>query len=295
MSIESMAIVLNHSRSTGTAKVVILGIASHDGDGGAWPSVATLARYANVEVRNVQRALKRLEELREIRIYVQDGGTSRTPDHTRPNRYEITLRCPPTCDGTSQHRTTRPPASDPLAETSPGGDIATPPLAETSPEPSLNHPSMETSTSNEDFQHVRDRFETSNTPQDRSGAKNSAPSYAGWNSGQKIAQAAKQVRASSKVKRPDLSKPLNPIGKVPPAPEYPRFEPDPPRQPPEPRTPEQEAAVQHASQLVCPEGFGNRPSTRQHWFPGTLTGCARCGTDAADITRPALTELERTA
>jgi hypothetical protein len=99
-----MAIVLHHSRSRGTDKVVLLGIANHDGDGGAWPTLATLARYANVDVRNVRAALRRLESAGEIRTHLNDGGTRRTPGHERPNRYEITICCPVECDRTSNHR-----------------------------------------------------------------------------------------------------------------------------------------------------------------------------------------------
>lgn len=165
MSIESMAIVLHHSRATATAKVVMLGIANHDGDGGAWPSVATLAQYANVTVRNVQKAIKSLEQAGEIRVYVQDGGTARTPDHTRPNRYEITLRCPHTCDGTSQHRTKRPLLGlnpHPLSETTPPVEIDTPPLSETTPEPSTNQTPIETSIYNDKYQHAREALDVSN-------------------------------------------------------------------------------------------------------------------------------------
>jgi len=105
MSVEALAIVLHHSRSRGTDKVVLLGIANHDGDGGSWPTIATLAKYANVDPRNVRAALRRLETAGEIRTHLGDGGTRRTAEHERPNRYEILVRCPAGCDGTSQHRT----------------------------------------------------------------------------------------------------------------------------------------------------------------------------------------------
>lgn len=103
MSIESMTIALHHSRAVGTPKVVLLGIANHDGDGGSWPSVATLTKYAGVSRGNVQKAISRLEELGEIRRYVQDGGTASMLNHLRPNRYEVTLRCPPGCDRSRSH------------------------------------------------------------------------------------------------------------------------------------------------------------------------------------------------
>ena len=98
-----MSIVLHHSRASGTAKVVLLGIANHDGDGGAWPAIGTLMKYANVTRGNVQKAIARLEELGEIRRHRQDGGTASMLDHLRPNRYEITLRCPPGCDRSNRH------------------------------------------------------------------------------------------------------------------------------------------------------------------------------------------------
>src|SRR5688572_23137661 len=104
MSVESMAIVLHHSPSSGTDKVVLLGIANHDGDGGAWPSVATLAKYANVAERNVQSAIKRLEASGQITRHFQDGGTRAMRNGQRPNRYVINLRCPAECDRSTNHK-----------------------------------------------------------------------------------------------------------------------------------------------------------------------------------------------
>lgn len=128
VSVEATALALNHSRATGSAKLVLLGIANHDGDGGAWPSVATLARYAAVDVRSVQRALGKLEALGEIRIRRNAGGTHLTPDHMRPNLYLFTLRCPIDCDGTKQHRVGKQlPTFDPLTPASPPGASVTPP------------------------------------------------------------------------------------------------------------------------------------------------------------------------
>ncbi|MGB3733153.1 helix-turn-helix domain-containing protein [Microbacterium sp.] len=103
MSIEAMTIALHHSRAKGATKLVLMGIANHDGDGGSWPSVATLAKYANASERTVQYAIKQLESLGEIRRHFQDGGRASMWDHLRPNRYEFLLRCPPRCDRTSAH------------------------------------------------------------------------------------------------------------------------------------------------------------------------------------------------
>lgn len=107
MSVEHLAIVLHHSKATGTAKLVLLGIANHQGDGGAWPSVATLAKYAGVQPRGVQKALEKLRGLGEVRVQVQAGGTPGMEDHDRPNLYEVLVSCPPWCDRSAQHRDTR--------------------------------------------------------------------------------------------------------------------------------------------------------------------------------------------
>jgi hypothetical protein len=107
MSVEHLATVLHHSRAKGTAKLVLLGIANHQGDGGAWPSVATLARYANVDARSVQRAVSKLVSTGELLVHIQGGGGLDMENHDRPNRYEVLVSCPPWCDHTPQHRDMR--------------------------------------------------------------------------------------------------------------------------------------------------------------------------------------------
>jgi len=104
MSSASVTLFLYHSRAKGTAKVVAIGIGEHDGDGGSFPSMNTLARYANVSVSNVKAAIKSLVDLGEIQVHVNGGGTRQTPAHELPNRYEVLLRCPANCDGTKYHR-----------------------------------------------------------------------------------------------------------------------------------------------------------------------------------------------
>lgn len=102
-----MAIVLHHSRATGTAKLVLLGIANHAGDGGAWPSRYTLAKYAGCSEDNVRKAVKRLVGLGELRVHVQRGGMADDDDAWRPNRYDVLVSCPSDCDRTDKHRTTK--------------------------------------------------------------------------------------------------------------------------------------------------------------------------------------------
>lgn len=73
MSIEAMNLVLNHSKATGRAKLVLLGIANHLGDQGAWPAISTLARYANASERSVKRDIQELVELGELTVLVNSA------------------------------------------------------------------------------------------------------------------------------------------------------------------------------------------------------------------------------
>jgi hypothetical protein len=101
-----MAIALNHSKARGSARLVLLGIANHHGDGGAWPALATLSRYAGgITERNVRNALRELEALGEIATSIEGGP--RRADGGRPNRYAFLLQCPPTCDRSWSHRDVR--------------------------------------------------------------------------------------------------------------------------------------------------------------------------------------------
>ena len=112
MTVERMAVVLHHSQLKGTAKLVLLGIANHDGDGGSWPTIETLATYANASPRSVQRALTDAEAAGELTVHHNDGGTHRTRPDRRPNRYVITVECPPDCDGSVNHRRAKTRAAE---------------------------------------------------------------------------------------------------------------------------------------------------------------------------------------
>lgn len=127
MSFEAMTVVLNHSRSKGTDRNVLIGIANHMGDGGAWPSIATLCRYAGgVEERTVQRSIAALVKLGELAVYPQQGGNRATPNGRRTNRYEVLIACPFNCDRTMNHRLIELPVTQdalwitPPTPTSPG-------------------------------------------------------------------------------------------------------------------------------------------------------------------------------
>lgn len=140
-----MTAVLAHSRARGTAKVVLLGIANHDGDGGAWPSIATLARYARVSDRNVNKAIAALVELGELVVSIQAGGLPEMAEYRRPNLYAIKVACPPWCDKSASHRDLRPAlerlGTNPVSESTPPDEIDTrPPSQSTSEPPSRTTP-----------------------------------------------------------------------------------------------------------------------------------------------------------
>jgi hypothetical protein len=102
MSAEAVTVVLHHSKAEGTAKLVLWGIANHHSDAGAWPSIATLAKYASVKERRVQQIIRELAELGEIAI-AEQGGLGQGQYKT--NRYHILIQCPADCDGSLNHRT----------------------------------------------------------------------------------------------------------------------------------------------------------------------------------------------
>jgi hypothetical protein len=70
MSIEVMTAVWNHSKASPAAKLVLLAIADHQGDRGAWPSEATLARVTGMSERSVRRKVVELVELGELSVEV---------------------------------------------------------------------------------------------------------------------------------------------------------------------------------------------------------------------------------
>ncbi len=102
MSAEAVTVVLHHSQTEGTAKLVLWGIANHHSDAGAWPSIATLAKYTRVSERRVQQIIRDLEKMGEIAIEEQ-GGLGQGQYKT--NRYHILIQCPADCDGSLNHRT----------------------------------------------------------------------------------------------------------------------------------------------------------------------------------------------
>jgi hypothetical protein len=136
MSVESITKVLNLSddRLTPIQRLVLIGVANHDGDGGAWPSKATLARYAGTNQQTVRRALRALEGLGYIVTHINEGGRRDQRSDRRPNRYDLHLDH----GGASKS----PRGDDGGAIGAPDGGCLDEPTggAWTNPEPSLNHP-----------------------------------------------------------------------------------------------------------------------------------------------------------
>src|SRR6056297_3110288 len=105
MSVEALTVVLHHSEARGTEKLVLIGIANHHGDAGAWPSVARLAGYSNMSERRVQQAIKALQVSGELTV--KKGGGAGVGKY-KTNLYWINVKCPPNCSGFPQSSQTKP-------------------------------------------------------------------------------------------------------------------------------------------------------------------------------------------
>ena len=67
--------VWKYSQATGRARLVLLAIADHQGEIGAWPALETLAKMVNASTRSVQRDIEYLQELGELRVDYQNAPT----------------------------------------------------------------------------------------------------------------------------------------------------------------------------------------------------------------------------
>jgi Helix-turn-helix domain len=89
MAISSVAVVRSKSQSTGSARLLLLIIASHVSPltGFAWASVPTLARECKLSERQVYRLLRKLEAMGELGISRRAGRVNRytilAPDNTK--------------------------------------------------------------------------------------------------------------------------------------------------------------------------------------------------------------------
>lgn len=91
MSVESMASALRLQGLPPVEKLLLIGIANHDGDGGAWPSIATLATYTGLSVRQTQRTVQKLVDRGLVEVGVNEGGNKKTKNDRRPNLYILHL------------------------------------------------------------------------------------------------------------------------------------------------------------------------------------------------------------
>lgn len=97
MALELLPLVLHHAEVPPAHKLVLMGIANHQRDGKAWPSVARLAFYAGIGERRTQEILRELEDMELITVRRAKGPKGL-------NVYAITITCPEGCDRTPNHR-----------------------------------------------------------------------------------------------------------------------------------------------------------------------------------------------
>jgi hypothetical protein len=111
MSIQIMNAVWRESKSKGRARLVLLSIADHQGELGAWPSIETLANMVNSSPRSVQRDIQDLIELGEL---VVEFRSAPTYGPYKANRYFVNL--PGVTDGVSEVTKTASEVTDSLSE-----------------------------------------------------------------------------------------------------------------------------------------------------------------------------------
>jgi hypothetical protein len=139
MSIKCMDRVWSHSRSKGSALLLLLAIAdhAHDDGTGAWPSQETLARKTRMSVRQVRRLLDLLAAGGELTIEERPGDTARLTVLVRGDN----LSDLPAQDVRGDHAdadalNVRPPRTSDDAD--PGQPCPPTPDTAMSPEPSSN-------------------------------------------------------------------------------------------------------------------------------------------------------------
>lgn len=111
MSHAAVTWVLEHSKSVGTDKVLMLSIAHHMNSktGTAWPAMETLALHAGVHERSAQRALRRLEEAGELTVSLRSGGS-------RDGRYRTNVYAFPRMVAEASNPSTEVASMPPLDE-----------------------------------------------------------------------------------------------------------------------------------------------------------------------------------
>jgi Helix-turn-helix domain len=127
-----MSWVWEHSRSTGTDRLVLLAIAdcASDDGGQAWPSRTSLARKAAIDDKTVRRAILRLVTLGELKVKTNAGPAG-------ANLYRVIMKegGQRALRGAERPGAERPGRQSARGAGSPNGGGTVP------PEPSLNRPS----------------------------------------------------------------------------------------------------------------------------------------------------------
>ena len=122
MALELFPLVLHHAQVPPAHKIVLMGIANHQRDGKAWPSVARLAGYAGIGERRTQEILRDLEDMKLLSVKRGKGPKGL-------NVYAVTIACPEGCDRTPNHR-------QGVHSTAPGGALSdTQGVSHSSPKP----------------------------------------------------------------------------------------------------------------------------------------------------------------
>lgn len=146
MSVESMALALKVTGLLPKEKLVLIGIANHDGDGGAWPTMATLAMYLGASERTAQRVVASLVGKGFVSVGINAGGAEWTRKDRRPNLYQLHLHG--VTDVSSRGPRGDKIDADGVTELASRGDTALSP--KTSLEPSIE-PSLEIGDAFTDF------------------------------------------------------------------------------------------------------------------------------------------------
>lgn len=90
MSVQAIAWVLEHSRSTNTVRCVLVSIANHmNGDGSGWVYVDRICREANCSIKSYHRAIRWAIDNGELERVEHAGGGERTHVRHRPNFYRF--------------------------------------------------------------------------------------------------------------------------------------------------------------------------------------------------------------
>lgn len=144
-----MVEVLHKSKASPRAKLVLLGIANHEGDNGAYPSIKTLATYANASERSVKRDIQELVSLGELSVEKQAAPVN---NQYKPNLYWVTLSgvtdraSGVTAEVTGVTGESRLEASGVTGEVSRGDSVGTQNLINLNKESSIDKSSLSTKT-----------------------------------------------------------------------------------------------------------------------------------------------------